>query len=60
MMKKRTREAIEALLLALPCTLQSNEDLSAEEIAAGWRIFNKLLRTYIDGKRKKSKQGSKR
>ena len=59
-MKKRQRENLEALLLSLPCALQSNEDLTKEERAAGWRIFNKLLRTYIDGKRKKSRRGSKR
>lgn len=55
-MKKRQRENLEARLLSLPCALQSNEDLSAEERAAGWRIFNRLLKQYIENKHKKSRQ----
>ena len=47
-MKKKTRESIESLLLALPCVLQANDDLNEEERAAGWRIFGKLLKAYID------------
>ena len=49
-MKKRTKEAIEGLLLALPCVLQTDDTLSEEERAAGWRIFQKLLCSYIDKK----------
>ncbi len=55
-MKKRTRKAIENLLLALPCVLQADDDLNEQERAAGWRIFEKLLRTYIDKKHKKSRR----
>jgi hypothetical protein len=53
-MKKRTKEAIEGLLLALPCVLQTDDNLSKQEKAAGWRIFEKLLRTYINKKSGKS------
>lgn len=49
-MTKRTREAIEALLLALPCALQTCERLTEEEKAAGWKIFEAVLRIYIDEK----------
>lgn len=51
-MKKRTKEAIESLLVALPCVLQTNDSLTDKEKAAGWRIFEKLLRSYIDRKHK--------
>jgi hypothetical protein len=54
LMKKRTRESIENLLLALPCALQTSDVLTEQDRAAGWRIFDRLLRQYIDGKRKKS------
>ena len=47
-MKKRTKEAVEALLLALPCCLQTCERLTEEEKAAGWKLFEALLRNYID------------
>jgi hypothetical protein len=53
-MKKKQRENLEALLLALPCVLQTDDALSEHERAAGWRIFEKLLRTYIDKKSDKS------
>jgi len=53
-MKKKTKEAMEGLLLALPCVLQTSENLSEQEKVAGWRIFEKLLRTYIDKKSSKS------
>jgi hypothetical protein len=55
-MKKRTKEAIESLLLALPCALQTSDVLSGQEKAAGWRIFDKLLRQYI-GANHRSKKG---
>ncbi len=47
-MKKRTREAVESILLALPCALQTCEHLTEEEKAAGWKLFEALLRNYID------------
>ncbi len=53
-MKKRTKEAIESLLLALPCVLQTNDSLTDKEKAAGWRIFEKLLRSYINRKHRKA------
>jgi len=56
-MKKRQRQNLESLLLALPCVLQANDDLSEKEKAAGWRIFEKLLSTYINRKHKKSGRG---
>jgi len=52
-MKKRTKEAIEGLLLVLPCVLQADEALNEQERAAAWRIFQRLLRTYINKKHKK-------
>lgn len=55
-MKKRTKKAIEGLLLALPCVLQADDALSEQERAAGWRIFEKLLRTYINKKHRKLKR----
>ncbi len=59
-MKKRQRENLEALLLSLPCALQTGDDLTEQDRAAGWRIFNKLLQTYIENKRKKSRRRSRR
>jgi len=50
-MNQRTRESMEALLLALPCALQTCDSLTDDERAAGWRIFDKLLRDYIDSQR---------
>lgn len=58
MMKKKKRESIESLLLALPCVLQANDDLNEEERAAGWRIFGKLLKAYIDEKHGDGKGGN--
>ena len=54
-MKKRTRESIESLLLALPCVLQANNDLTEQDRAAGWRIFEKLLSSYIKDKGRNGK-----
>lgn len=53
-MKKRQKENLESLLLALPSVLQTDDALNEQEKAAGWRIFDKLLRTYINKKHRKS------
>jgi len=53
-MKQRTEKAIEGLLLVLPCVLQTDDALNEQERAAAWRIFEKLLITYINKKHKKS------
>lgn len=48
MKREKRREQLESLLLAMPCALQTCDRLSDEEKATGWRIFEKVLKQYIE------------